>query len=548
VKTSTILHRPPSAYPRQPEHPHITLCDRTDSKDADVRFPPVISPVGCDNVVMLKEFEHRYRAVRGRDVRFDGWFYVAVTSTGIYCRPSCPAATPKRSNVRFYPTAAAAQYAGFRACKRCAPDAVPGSPEWDTRADTVARAMRLIADGVVDRDGVAGLARRLGYTRRHLHRLLCAEVGAGPLALARARRAHTARLLLETTDLPVTEVAFAAGFTSIRQFNDTIREVFAVTPRELRRGRAVRDELVRGEIPLRLPFRTPFDANGMLRFLGTRAVAGVETFDGETYRRTLRLPHGAGVVALSDGGDHVRCALRLENSRDLGSAVQRCRSLLDLDADPVAVADVLGADPLLGALVRRSPGRRVPGSVDGAELAFRAVLGQQVSVAGARTVAGRLVARCGEPLPETLAARDGEPTHLFPGPHAVAGAALEGLGVPGTRRETLRTLARVLAGGGILLDPGSEREEVERRLLELRGIGPWTASYVAMRALGDPDAFLPSDLGVRKAVIRLGHAGDRRSVASLAERWRPWRAYAAQHLWASLGDEKDTSEKREVVA
>jgi AraC family transcriptional regulator, regulatory protein of adaptative response / DNA-3-methyladenine glycosylase II len=495
---------------------------------------------------MLKDFEHRYRAVRGRDVRFDGWFYVAVTSTGIYCRPSCPAATPKRSNVRFYPTAAAAQYAGFRACKRCRPDAVPGSPEWDTRADIVARAMRLIADGVVDRDGVAGLARRLSYTERHLHRLLSAEVGAGPLALARAQRSHTARLLIETTDLPITEVAFAAGFTSIRQFNDTIREVFAVTPRELRRTRGVHDERVRGRILLRLPFRTPFDANGMLRFIGTRAVAGVETFNGETYRRTLRLPHGAGVVALSDGGDHIRCVLRLENVKDLGSAVQRCRSLLDLDADPVAVSDVLGSDPLLGALVRHSPGRRVPGSVDGTELAFRAVLGQQVSVAGARTLAGRLVARCGEPLPETLSADAREPTHLFPGPHSVAGAALDGLGVPSARRETLRGLACAVAGGGIVLDPGSEREEVQRRLLELRGIGPWTASYIAMRALRDPDAFLPSDLGVRKAISRLGHADDRGSVATLAERWRPWRAYATQHLWASLRDEKD--QKGEVVA
>ena len=504
--------------------------------------------MGCNNGGVLRDFEHRYRVVRGRDIRFDGWFYVAVTSTGIYCRPSCPAATPKRSNVRFYPTAAAAQYAGFRACKRCRPDAVPGSPEWDTRADIVARAMRLIADGVVDRDGVAGLARRLCYTERHLHRLLSAEVGAGPLALARARRANTARLLIETTDLPITEVAFAAGFTSIRQFNETIREVFTVTPRELRRVRGVRDETVRGEIPLRLPFRIPFDTNGMLRFLGTRAVDGVETFDGETYRRTLRLPHGAGVVAISDGGDHVRCVLRLENLRDLGSAVQRCRLLLDLDADPVAVTDVLGVDPLLGALVRRSPGRRVPGSVDGTELAFRAVLGQRVSVAGARTLAARLVARCGEPLPETLAAEGDEPTHLFPGPHAVAGAALEGFGVPSARRETLRGLARALAGGQIVLDPGSEREEVERRLLELRGIGLWTASYVAMRALGDPDAFLPTDLGVRKAICRLGHASDRQSVAALAERWRPWRAYATQHLWASLGDEKDQTEKGEVVA
>ncbi|HEX6710068.1 MAG TPA: AlkA N-terminal domain-containing protein [Rubrobacter sp.] len=496
---------------------------------------------------MLKDFEHRYRAVRGRDIRFDGWFYVAVTSTGIYCRPSCPAVTPKRSNVRFYPTAAAAQYAGFRACKRCRPDAVPGSPEWDTRADIVARAMRLIADGVVDREGVAGLARRLNYTERHLHRLLAAEVGAGPLALARARRAHTARLLIETTDLPITELAFAAGFTSIRQFNDTIREVFAVPPRELRRGRGHRGETVPGEISLRLPFRTPFDANGLLHFLGRRAVPGVETFDGETYRRTLRLPHGPGVVALSDGGDHVRCVLRLENLRDLGTAVQRCRGLLDLDADPAAVSDVLGADHVLGALVRRSPGRRVPGSVDGEELAVRAVLGQQVSVAGARTLAGRLVVGRGESLPESLAGD--ELTHLFPGSDAVAEATGEDLALPAVRRVSLLSLARSLAGGEIVLDPGSDREEAWRRLLGLRGIGPWTASYIAMRALGDPDAFLPTDLGVKRAISRLGHADDGRSVAALAERWRPWRAYATQHLWASLEDVARTKNttKTEVV-
>jgi AraC family transcriptional regulator of adaptative response / DNA-3-methyladenine glycosylase II len=483
---------------------------------------------------VLKDFEHRYRAVRGRDVRFDGWFYVGVTSTRIYCRPSCPAVTPRRKNVRFYPTAAAAQYAGFRACKRCRPDAVPGSPEWDTRTDLVARAMRLISDGVVDREGVSGLARRLSYTERHLNRLLAAEVGAGPLALARSRRAHTARLLIETTDLPITEVAFAAGFASIRQFNDTIREVFAATPRELRRVRARSGESVPGEIPLRLPFRRPFAAKDMLQFLGARAVAGVEAFDRETYRRTLRLPHGAGTVTLSDGGDHVLCVLILEDLRDLGTAVQRCRWLLDLDADPVAVADVLGNDPLLGTLVRRSPGRRVPGSVDGAELAFRAVLGQQVSVASAATLAGRLVAIRGEPLPDSLAVGGDGLTHLFPEPGGVAGSALDGLGVPAARRETLRGLAGALAGGGISLDPGSDREEVERRLLDLRGIGPWTASYVAMRALGDPDAFLLSDLGVRRAIERLGRAGDPRSVTVLAEQWRPWRAYATQHLWASL--------------
>jgi AraC family transcriptional regulator, regulatory protein of adaptative response / DNA-3-methyladenine glycosylase II len=515
--------------------------------NGDVRFPPVISSIRCDNLGMLRDFEHRYRVVQGRDARFDGRFYVAVTSTGIYCRPSCPAVTPRRANVRFYPSAAAAQGAGFRACKRCRPDAVPGSPEWDVRTDVVARAMRLVADGVVDREGVPGLARRLGYTERHLNRLLAAELGAGPLAIARARRAQNARLLIETTSLPITEVAFAAGFASVRQFNDTIREVFAATPRELRRARGNNVDGDAGRLSLRLPFREPFDADGMLRFLGTRAVAGVEHFDGETYRRTLRLPHGAGTVALSDGGDHVLCVLKLEDLRDLGTAVQRCRRLLDLDADPAAVADVLGGDPMLGPIVRRLPGRRVPGSVDGAELAFRAVLGQQVSVAGASTLAGRLVARCGEPLPGSLVSEGEGLTHVFPGPEDVAGAKLDRFGVPAARAEALRTLARAL-NGSISLDPGSNRDEVGRQLMGLRGIGPWTASYIAMRALGDPDAFLSTDLGVRQAVRKFGHADDRRSVAALAERWRPWRAYATQHLWASLAEQQDQNENREVVA
>ncbi len=499
---------------------------------------------------MVRDFEHRYRAVQSRDARFDGWFYVAVTSTGIYCRPSCPAVTPKRPNVRFYPTAATAQREGFRACKRCRPDTVPGSPEWDVRADAVGRAMRLIADGVVDREGVAGLARRLCYTERHLHRLLAAEVGAGPLALARARRAHTARLLIETTDLPISEVAFAAGFASIRQFNDTVREVFATTPRGLRRVRGRDGESVRGGISLRLPFRVPFDAGYVLRFLGDRAVPGAEEFSDGTYRRTLRLPHGAGTAALSEGGDHVRCVLRLEDLRDLGSAVQRCRRLLDLDADPVAVTETLGTDPVLAPLVGCSPGLRVPGSVDGAELALRAVLGQQVSVAAARTLAGRLVARRGGPLPESLAEPDRGLTHLFPQPGAVAEIEAADLAVPAARREALRNLALALAGGRISLDPGSDREEAHRELLSLRGVGPWTATYIAMRALGDPDAFPTTDLGVRRAVRRLGGTEDAAGLAALAEGWRPWRAYAAQHLWASLEKATRIQEpaKREVVA
>lgn len=479
---------------------------------------------------MIEDFELCYRAVRSRDVRFDGWFFVGVTSTGIYCRPSCPAVTPKRANVRFYPSAAAAQTGGFRACKRCRPDATPGSPEWNGRADLVGRAMRLIADGVVDREGVKGLARRLCYTERHLHRMLVVEVGAGPIALARARRAHTARLLIETTSLPITEVAFAAGFASIRQFNDTVRAVFAATPTELRRARS--NGASPGSITLRLPYRAPFDGEGLLRFLGDRAVPGVEELVGGVYRRTLRLPHGAAVVEFALGENHVRCGLRLENLRDLGAAVQRCRRLLDLDADPVAVADVLGDDPLLAPLVRRTPGRRVAGSADGAELAMRAVLGQQISVAGARTLAGELVTRRGQQLPEPLA-EDGGLTHLFPQPAAIADADLAAFAMPEARRDALRNLARALADGEIVLDPGADREEAGRRLVALRGIGPWTASYVAMRALGDPDAFLPTDLGVRRVLARLGQESDPAGVAALAERWRPWRAYAVQHLWAA---------------
>lgn len=476
-----------------------------------------------------------------------------MTSTGIYCRPSCPAVTPKRQNVRFYPTAGAAQYAGFRACKRCLPDAVPGSPEWDVRADVAGRAMRLIGDGVVDREGVSGLARRLGYTGRHLHRLLVAELGAGPLALARTRRAHTARLLLEATGLSVTEVAFAAGFSSIRQFNETVRSVFAATPGELRRaGRrgGAPEGLEGGGIHLSLPYREPFDAAALLGFLGARAVPGIESYEDGVYRRTLRLPHGVGTVALSAGEKRVRCVLRLEDLRDLGAAVQRCRRLLDLDADPVAVSEALLSDAALAPLVARRPGLRVPGSVDGTELATRAVLGQQVSVAGARTLAGRLVDSLGEALPGTLVEADGPLTRLFPVPGAVVGLGPGEIGLPAARHGVLVGLAQALERGEVALDAGADRDEARRRLLTLKGIGPRTASYVAMRALGDPDAFLPEDLGLRRASARLGLPAGPRGIEALAVRWRPWRSYAAQHLWASLEDAptEEIERREETVA
>ncbi|MGH2730554.1 MAG: DNA-3-methyladenine glycosylase 2 family protein [Actinomycetota bacterium] len=477
---------------------------------------------------MTNDFDSCYRAVSGKDARFDGMFITGVTSTGIYCRPSCPAVTPKRANVRFFPTAAAAQAAGFRACKRCRPDASPGSPEWNVRADTVARAMRLIADGVVDRDGVAGLARRLHLSERHMHRLLIAEVGAGPQALARAHRAQTARILIETTVMTFSEIAFAAGFASIRQFNDTIRQMFAVTPTELRAKKRSKVQSPPGSITLRLPYRAPLDARALFGFLGARAVPGIEESDGDTYRRTLRLPHSPGIVELTPEGDHISCRLQLGDVRDLTAAVHRCRRLLDLDADPVAIDSVLAADPLLRPLVTRTPGVRVPGAVDGVELALRAVIGQQISVRGARTIAARLVAGFGKPL--TVPSHG--LTHVFPDADVVGDADLTKIGIPGKRQTTVRSLASALAAGDLVIDPGADRDETQAKLLELPGIGPWTASYIAVRALGDPDGFMATDLGVRRALEGLGVGGD---PAAIAERWRPWRAYAQQHLWTSLG-------------
>ena len=311
---------------------------------------------------MHDDRERCLRAVRSRDARFDGWFFTAVSSTGIYCRPSCPVRPPKPANMRFYPSAAAAQRAGYRACKRCRPDASPGSPEWNARADVVARAMRLIADGVVEREGVAGLARGLGYGTRQLERHLRAELGAGPLAIARAQRAQTARLLIETTALPMAQTALAAGFASVRAFNDTVREVFAASPTELRR-RAINGggPKAPGALHLRLPFRRPLCPDNLFGHLAATAVPGVEAWRDGAYRRTLRLPHGAGVVALAPQDDHVDCRLRLDDLRDLAVAISRCRRLLDLDADPVAVDEQLGRDPRLAALVAgacRAPSTR----------------------------------------------------------------------------------------------------------------------------------------------------------------------------------------------
>ncbi|MFD9886467.1 AlkA N-terminal domain-containing protein [Streptomyces alboflavus] len=515
------------------------------------------------------------RAVQSKDARFDGWFFTAVLTTRIYCRPSCPVVPPKPENMSFYPSAAACQQAGFRACKRCRPDSSPGSPEWNQRADLVARAMRLIGDGIVDREGVPGLATRLGYSTRQVERQLLAELGAGPLALARAQRAQTAWLLIETTALPMAQIAFGAGFSSIRTFNDTVREVFALAPGELRARAAKRSGGRRAAagagagagakasvgvgrtagagagagatagvggtagtgasagapatISLRLPFRAPLNPDNLFGHLAATAVPGVEEWRDGAYRRTLRLPYGHGIVALTPHPDHIGCRLTLTDPRDLTLAISRCRRLLDLDADPVAVDGQLADDPLLAPLVAKAPGRRVPRTVDEAEFAVRAVLGQQVSTAAARTHAARLVTAHGEPIDDP----EGGLTHLFPAPEALADLDPESLALPRSRRTTLLTLVRHLADGTLQLGVENDWERARAQLTALPGFGPWTTEVIAMRALGDPDAFLPSDLGIRRAAQALGLPHTPAALTARAAAWRPWRAYAVQYLWAT---------------
>ncbi len=449
----------------------------------------------------MKDEDTRYEAVRSRDGRFDGEFFFAVGTTGIYCRPSCPAVTPKRENVRFYTTAAAAQGAGFRACRRCRPDAVPGSAEWNVRADSVGRAMRLIGDGVVDREGVAGLAERLGYSARQVQRQLTAEVGAGPVALARAQRAHTARVLLRTTTLPVTEIAFAAGFASVRQFNDTIRAVYAMTPSALRAGAPRRPAGPRtAGIPLRLAYRGPYQSTALFDVLAAEAVTGIEETTGETghrtYRRTLRLPYGTGIAEVDErpggrptsrSGGWLDARLHLTDPRDLTTAVQRLRRLFDLDADPYAVDERLGADPRLAPLVAARPGLRSPGTADPEEYAVRALVG--------RAEVARLVQTYGK----RLDAPQGTLTHLFPEPVALTDA--DG---------PLGALATALTDGTCRLDVGADRDATAAALLALPGLDARTVAAIRTRALGDPDVAPPG-----------GTAPDT---------WRPWRSYALRHL------------------
>lgn len=502
-----------------------------------------VAPCNCG--VVYEDFDRCYRAVQAKDARFDGWFITAVKTTRIYCRPSCPVPPPFARNVCFLPTAAAAQRAGFRPCKRCRPDTSPGSPEWNMRGDVVARTMRLIADGTVDREGVSGLAARVGYTTRQLERLLQAEVGANPVTLARAQRTQTARVLIETTDMPFSDVAFAAGFSSIRQFNDTVREVCDDTPTRLRARAAKRFDRrasAAGTVTLRLPVRLPFAPEGVFGHLAASAVPGCEEVRDGSFRRTLRLPVGTGVVSLTPAPDHVRCVLVLDDFRDLATAIARCRRLLDLDADPEAIVDALGADEDLRALVAKAPGQRIPRTVDESELAIRVLLGQQVSTKAARTHAGRLVAAYGQ----SVADQAGGLTHTFPSVTELADIDPAHLAIPGARRHSLCALIASLARGELVLDAGCDWDQARQQLMALSGIGPWTAEMIAMRGLGDPDAFPASDLGVKLAAEHIGLPIDPRQLTEHSARWRPWRSYVTQHLWTALDHDVNQWPPKEV--
>ncbi|CAN7236590.1 helix-turn-helix domain-containing protein [Microbacterium foliorum] len=471
----------------------------------------------------VTDFDERYRAISARDTRFDGQFVTAVSSTGIYCRPSCPARTPKPQNVTFYPTSAAAHEAGFRACKRCLPEAAPGSPAWDLRSDVAARAMRLIASGVVEREGVSGLAVRLGYSTRHLTRLLSTELGAGPLALARAHRAHTARMLLVGTDMQISDVAFSAGFASIRQCNDTIREVFGLTPGELRSRRKAPASAAPGAIDLVLPYRGPLDAAGVFHWMAARAVSGVEEATATSFSRHLRVAGGpAWFEVRQDATERLHLRARVAQLGDLAPLVSTVRRIFDLDADPLAVDEALSAHPQLAPLVARTPGIRVPGSADPHEMLIRAMIGQQITVVAARTALTALTEALGEHTEQGL---------LFPTMSAIAERGAEVLRGPGARIRAIVGAAAALADGSLPLTVGDDGVEQRAALLAMPGIGPWTADYVRMRVLGDPDVLLPGDVALRAGAAASGLPGDPRPLVAWAERTAPWRSYLSAHLW-----------------
>lgn len=504
-----------------------------------------------------------YRAVLSRDDRFDGRFFTAVTTTGIYCRPICPARPPKFENARFFACAAAAEEARFRPCLRCRPETSPGTPAWAGTSATVARALRLIEAGALDGDGgdVDALAARLGVGSRHLRRLFDEHLGASPIAIAQTRRAHFASRLIEETSLPMTQIALASGFSSLRRFNASILATFGRAPTAIRatalrrrpeaRGRSTAG----GEILLHLPYRKPYDWTAMIAFLGMRAIPGVEEAGADFYRRTILVDDRAGAIEVRPVPRRTELSLRIlaPHPRQLAGMVDRVRRIFDLGADPFAISAHLSHDPILAPAVRARPGLRLPGAWDPFEIAVRAILGQQVTVKGARTLAARLVARYCKPIAEPLSP---SLTHVFPVPRELATARIESIGIPQVRAEAIRRLAQSVASRRLSLETGADPERTRAALIEIPGIGEWTADYIAMRAMGEPDVFPAGDIVLRRA-LALGdgaegqgrtHGGSARRPLSparamqVAGPWSPWRSYAVLHIWAQAASRKEREE------
>ncbi len=491
----------------------------------------------------------RYRALTTRDARFDGRFFTGVKTTGIYCRPICPARTPLRQNVRFFDSAAQAQEAGFRPCLRCRPESSPDLGAWKGTSNTVSRALALIELGALDNDDVDALAARLGMGERQLRRLFRQHLGVSPVAVAQTRRVLLAKQLIHQTRLPMTEVALASGFGSVRRFNETFQALYDRPPLRLRRAGAPERPSAGDWIRLSLPYRPPYDFQGLLGFLASRAIDGVETVTPARYARSLRIGPAVALVTVEAGaGDSLAVGVKTADLTALPAIIARVRRVFDLAADPAAIAAHLGRDAHLAPLIAARPGLRAPGAWDGFELATRAILGQQITVEAARRLATRLAADHGAPLPPELAGAIEGVTHVFPSANDLTGVDLSTLPMPRARSRALGSLAAALAAEPDLLGLGRDLAEAITKLKALPGIGEWTAQYIAMRSLREPDAFPAADVGLMRALTPPG--GSRPSAAEVlarAEAWRPWRAYACFHLWASLAPVQGETDDRQAA-
>lgn len=477
------------------------------------------------------------RARLSRDVRFDGKFFIGVRTSGVYCRPICPARTAKESNVRYFPSAAAAAEAGFRPCLRCRPECSPGTPAWLGTPNTVARALRLIDEGGLEDGGVEVLAERLGIGSRHLRRLFLRHLGATPSAVAKTRRLHFAKKLIDETGLPMSQVALASGFGCVRRFNVAIQTTYHRTPTQIRRTAHQRMMQEKNQYRFHLRFRPPYHWNGMLAFLAARATPGVEIVEQGSYRRSIELDGTCGSFEISPGADNnslIAC-IQFADPRWLFVIVERIRAMFDLNADWLDIAQTLRSDPALAKYVGAAPGLRVPGAWDGFELAVRAIVGQQITVRGATTLAGRIARLFGRPCPIGAGL-----THLFPTPEVLAEADFTRAGLTKARAATVQALARAVCHKRICFGEVFDSHDFLARLREIPGIGAWTAQYIAMRALGEPDAFPAGDIALMRAL----QLTDARQLEGRAEMWRPWRAYAAMYLWHGRGESTPETAKR----